>query len=662
MLCAFRSHAARRHRRQPDEPGSARLRAPRRQFGDQVENAARRLAEDRTRRSRSEIVRDAVLEVRKPTMFGELIIMIVYLPILALEGIEGKLFRPMALTVIFALLGSMALSLTLMPVLLSLFLPRRSAEAENRIVRFLKRAYQPVLRFALRRRGLVVALAASFVVGGACLATRLGSEFVPRLREGAICINTVRLAGVSVDESIRYGTRIEALLLEEFPAEIERVWTRTGTAEVATDPMGLELSDVFMVLRPVEQWKRARTQDDLVQAMEAELSSLPGMRVVFTQPIEMRVNEMIAGIRSDVGVKLFGDDFTILKEKSREIETVLKSIPGSTDVVSEQLTGQPVIEIEVDREAIARHGLSVREVLAVVEALGTREVGEIQEGDRRFPISVRLDDRYREDPEAIGRVLVTAAGGIRLPLATLARIRSVEGPSTIHREWAKRRAVVQVNVRSRDVGGFVRDAAAAIEQRVTLPPGYYVRFGGQFEHLQRGKQRLLLVVPMALGLVFLLLYFTYGSLLDAARLFTAVPLAAVGGVVALWIRQIPFSISAGVGFVALSGVAVLNGLVLLTLYRRLESEGMTLEEAVEQGSLARLRPVLMTACVASLGFVPMAFNSGIGAEVQRPLATVVIGGVISSTLLTLLVLPVLYCLGRRHGQRSNLSSPSPQAA
>ena len=617
----------------------------------QVENAVRRLAEDRSQRSRLDVVRDAVIEVRKPTMFGELIIMIVYLPILALEGVEGKLFRPMALTVIFALLGSMALSLTLMPVLTSLLLPRRMKETENAMVRRLKTAYRPMLRFALRRRGLVLGLVVLILANAAFIATRLGSEFVPRLREGSIVINTIRLAGVSVDESARYGSHIERVLLEEFPDEIERVWTRTGTAEVATDPMGVELSDVFISLTPRKQWKHAKTQDELVRKMEDELSSMPGMRMVFTQPIEMRVNEMIAGIRSDVGVKLFGDDFEVLKSKAAEIEAVLKSIPGAADVVTEQLTGQPTIQVEIDRGAIARYGIPAREVLDVVEALGTLEVGRLQEGDRSFPIAVRLDDRYREDPTAIGQVLVASVSGDRLPLAALTRIRTVEGPSTINREWAKRRVVVQVNVRDRDVGSYVADAKAAIDQQIDMPAGYFVRFGGQFEHLERGKQRLMLVVPMALGLIFALLYFTYGRLMDAVRLFTAVPFAAVGGIVALWLRSLPFSISAGVGFIALSGVAVLNGLVMVTLFQRLQEEGSTVEEAVEQGSLDRLRPVLMTALVASLGFVPMALNTGIGAEVQRPLATVVIGGVVSSTLLTLLVLPVLYTLGRT-GQRA----------
>ncbi|WP_437668752.1 efflux RND transporter permease subunit [Sorangium sp. So ce131] len=607
-----------------------------------VENSVRRLSEDTSDRSTTDVVLDASIEVRRPTMFGELIIMIVYLPILALEGSEGKLFRPMALTVIFALVGSMILSLTLMPALASLLLPRRMKERENVLVRLLKRAYRPALQLALRWRWAVLAGAALLLGNAVFLATRLGAEFVPRLREGTLVANTVRLSGVSAGESIRYGTQLERVLLERFPDEIERVWTRTGTAEVATDPMGLELSDMFITLRPREAWKRAATQDELVQAMESELAGMPGMRVIYTQPIEMRVNEMVAGIRADLGVKLFGDDFDTLKQKAREIEAVLKRIPGAADVVTEQLTGQPVLEIEVDRDAIARHGIAAADVLDVVEALGAREVGQMQEGERRFPVVLRIDDRYREDAASIGRILVTAARGERIPLARLAKIRTAEGEAAINREWAKRRIVVQANVRGRDVGTYVEEARARLDREVELPPGYYVRFGGQFEHLERAQARLLVVVPVALGLILLLLYFTYGRLLDAVRVFTGVPFAAIGGVVALWLRDLPFSISAGVGFVALSGVAVLGDMVLVSTIRQLTATGMPARTAIELAAEQRLRPVLMTALVASLGFVPMALNTGVGAEVQRPLATVVIGGVISSTLLTLLVLPVLY--------------------
>ncbi|AUX43417.1 cation transporter [Sorangium cellulosum] len=630
-----------------------------------VENSVRRLSEDQGQRSAAEVVRDASLEVRRPTMFGELIIMIVYLPILALEGAEGKLFRPMAITVIFALAGSMLLSLTLMPALASLLLPRRARERENVVVRLLKRAYLPLLRGALRRRALVLGGAALLLGGAAFLSTRLGAEFVPRLMEGTIVANTVRLSGVSVGESVRYGTHIEQVLLERFPDEIARVWTRTGTAEVATDPMGLELSDVFVTLTPRERWKRGATQDELVQAMEAELAGLPGMRVIYTQPIEMRLNEMVAGIRADLGVKLFGDDLDTLKQKAREIEAALKKIPGAADVVTEQVTGQPVLEVEVDRDAIARHGIAAADVLDVVAALGGREVGYIQEGERRFPVALRIDDRYREDPAAIGRILVAAAGGERIPLGRLAKIRMTEGPATIQREWAKRRIVVQANVRGRDVGSFVEEARARLGREVDLPAGYYVRFGGQFEHLERAAARLGVVVPVALGLILTLLYFTYGRLLDAVRVFTGVPFAAIGGVAALWLRGLPFSISAGVGFVALSGVAVLGDMVLVSTLRQLVSSGVPVRRAIELAAERRLRPVLMTALVAALGFVPMAMSTGVGAEVQRPLATVVIGGVVSSTLLTLFVLPVLYSMtGDSRGEQAAAapSAAAPEAA
>ncbi len=606
-----------------------------------VENSVSRLAHDRSGRSRLDVVRDAALEVRRPTLFGELIILIVFLPILALEGMEGKMFRPMAATLIFALLGSMLLSLTLMPVLASLGLPRHVRAREGLLVRGLKRLYRPALRWALRWRWAVLAVAGLLVANAAFLATRLGSEFVPRLREGAIVINTVRLAGVSVGESVRYGTRLEQALLEKFPNEIERVWTRTGTAEVATDPMGLELSDVFVTLKPVEAWTRATTQDELVAVMQAELSGLPGMKMIYTQPIEMRVNEMVAGIRADVGVKVFGDDFEVLRAKAREVEDALKRIPGAEDVYTEQVTGQPVLQIEVDRDAIARHGIAARDVLAVVEGLGGIRAGELREGDRRFPITVRIDDRYRVDAEAVGRILVTAANGDRVPLARLATLRTEEGPSTVHREWGKRRIVVQTNVRGRDVGSYVREAEAALAT-IDRPEGVYFRFGGQFEHLVEARNRLLVVVPAALLLIFALLYFTYGRVLDAARVFTGVPFAAVGGVVALWARDLPFSVSAAVGFVALAGVSVLGDMVLVSTIRQHLDEGLPMREAVERAAERRLRPVLMTALVAALGFVPMALNTGLGAEVQRPLATVVIGGLLSSTLLTLVVLPVLY--------------------
>lgn len=609
-----------------------------------VENAARRLGAEGGGRSRMEIVRDAAVEVRRPTLFGELIIMIVYLPILTLEGIEGRMFAPMALTVIFALGGSLILSLTLMPVLAGLLLPRTPMHREPRVVRLCKRLYEPLLDAVLRLRWLVLGLAGLALVGGAFGAGRLGTMFIPRLSEEAVVINTVRLAGVSLEESVRYGTQIEKLLLETFPDEIRFIWSRTGTAEVATDPMGIELTDVFMTLHPRDRWTRARTQADLVEQMEAALAGMPAMRTIFAQPIELRVNEMIAGIRSDLGIKLFGDDFETLRETAHQIEDVVRQIPGATDVVTEQITGQPVLQIRLRPDALARYGVPAAEVLDFVAAVGNIPVGEIRQGQMRFPLTVRLPDAYRGDPEKVAHLLIPTVAGQRLPLSRLADVEIVSGPSTINREWSKRRIVVQANVRGRDVGSFVRDAQRRIAAEVSLPTGYFVRYGGQFEHLERAGQRLMVVVPLALGLILLLLYATYGRLTDCIRIFLTLPLAAVGGIAALHLRDMPFSVSAGVGFVAMSGVSVLGDMVFVSYLRGLLEQGVPLATAIRQAALTRLRPVLMTGLVASLGFVPMAVNTGVGAEVQRPLATVVIGCVATSTVLTLLVLPVLYSL------------------
>jgi cobalt-zinc-cadmium resistance protein CzcA len=610
-----------------------------------VENAERRLAEAKGDRSVVEIVRDAAVEVRKPTLFGELIIMIVYLPILALEGVEGKMFRPMALTVIFALVGSAIVSMTLMPVLASMALRRPAAgrvHHEPRVVLWLKARYRPVLEWALGHVKVVLGAAAAVVLVAAALTTRLGSEFIPRLNEGTIVINTVRLAEVSLSESLRYGDRIEKVLLAKFPDEVKRVWSRTGTAEVATDPMGLELTDIFVTLQPRDRWRRAATQDELAAEMKAELEDMPGMRMSFLQPIEMRVNEMIAGVRGDIGIKVFGDDLDVLKATAREIEGVVRQIPGAADVTVEQVTGQPVLRIAIDRAAIGRYGIPARDVLDVIEAVGTRVTGQVREGERRFDLAVRLRDEYRNDPAKLAAIPVRTPSGDRVPLGRVTTIREVSGPTTIQREWAKRRLVVQANVRGRDLGGFVDEVRQRIGRDVELPAGYFVRFGGQFENLERAQRRLMLVVPLALVLIFALLYLTYRRVLDSVRIFAGVPFAMVGGVVALLARGLPFSISAAVGFIALSGVSVLGDMVLVSRVRQLLAAGLPLPEAIREAALSRLRPVLMTAAVAALGFVPMALNTGVGAEVQRPLATVVIGGVISSTLLTLLVLPVLY--------------------
>jgi cobalt-zinc-cadmium resistance protein CzcA len=610
-----------------------------------VENCVRHVAEfSASGRNRLQIIRDAAVEVRKPTMFGELIIMIVYLPILALEGAEGKLFRPMALTVIFALAGSMVLSLTLMPVLASLLLPRRIAEREPLLIRVLKRLYAPVLRFTMHHKLAVLGMAlVLLVVAFGMIAPNLGSEFLPKLSEGSIVVNIIRLAGIDLDESVRYNTHMEKALLNAFPDEILYAWSRIGTAEVATDPMGVELSDIFITLKPRDQWKQAKTQEELTELIQKELRDLPGQRLAMTQPIEMRMNELVSGVRSDVGAVLFGDDFKVLEDKAREIERIMRSIPGAADVTTEQITGQPVLQVRINQDAIAREGLPACTVLDLVESLGSKHVGEVQEGQLRFPLVVRLPEKVRASPQAIGAVLVTTPSGKQVPLSRLATIATVEGPSTIKREWNQRRITVSANVRGRDMGSFVAEARQKVAQDVSLPPGRYrVEWGGQFEHLQRAQQRLLIVVPLALALIFGLLYLTYRNVTDALRVFTGVPFAWVGGIFALWIRDMPFSISAAVGFVALAGVAVLDDMLLVSYIRQLRKRGMPLEQAVEEAAMTRLRPVLMTALVASLGFVPMAFSTGMGAEVQRPLATVVIGGIFSAMVMSLLVLRVLY--------------------
>ena len=609
-----------------------------------IENCVRHLAHGQDGRSRLDIIRDAAVEVRKPTMFGELIIMIVYLPILTLEGIEGKLFRPMALTVIMALAGSMILSLTLMPVLASLVLPRRIEEREPLLIRVLKRLYAPVLRFTMHHKLAVIGFALCLlIVAFGMIAPNLGTEFVPRLSEGAMVVNVVRLAGTDLDESMRYNTQMEKILLEKFPDEIAQVWSRIGTAEVATDPMGTELTDLFVTLRPREEWKKAETQEELTVLIQEELRDLPGPRLAMTQPIEMRMNEMISGVRSDVAAILYGDDLDLMVARAAEIERVLKSTDGAVDVKVEQVTGQPVLQIHIRQDEIARYGIPAKTVLDLVESLGSKHVGEVYEGQLRFPLIIRLPERVRAGPEAIKSILVATPSGERIPLSRLATVETVEGPNTIKREWYQRRITIEANVRGRDMGSFVAEARQKVDEQVQLPPGRYrVEWGGQFENLQRAQTRLMMVVPCALLMIFALLYMTYRNMIDSLRVFTGVPFAWIGGIVALWMRDMPFSISAAVGFIALSGVAVLDDMLLVSTIRRLRRRGRSLDEAVEEAAMTRLRPILMTTLVASLGFVPMAFSTGMGAEVQRPLATVVIGGVCSATIMSLLVLRVLY--------------------
>ncbi len=628
-----------------------------------VENAVRRLSEDRTDRSVLDIVADASKEVRKPTMFGELIIMIVYVPILALYGVEGKLFRPMALTVIFALLGSLLLSLTVMPVLGSFFLSRRTAShAEPWIVRVLKWLYRPAVRFAVDHRALVLGSALIVVAGTVPIARGLGSTFVPKLDEGSIVINVVRFPGISIEESVLAGTDVERLLKERFPDEIESIWTRTGTPEVATDPMGVEVSDIFIMLTPRTRWKAAATKTDLQRRMDEVLRPMPGMNYAFTQPIEMRFNEMIAGIRTDVGVKVFGDDFDVLREKQDKVLDLLRSIKGADMPSAEPIVGQPILQVKLDPEALSRHGLKPGDVLDLVEAAGGKEVGEVRVEQKRFPMAVRLPDRYIQNPELFGTLLVSSPDGQRLPLSKLASIQRVSGPVVIWREWGKRRTLITTNVIDRDLGSFVAEAKSEIEGKLgkeLRDAGCRVEFGGQYENLVRASRTLSYVVPLALLLILFLVYSTYGNIPDSLRVFTGIPFAMVGGVLALHLRDMPFSISAGVGFIALAGVSVLADMVMVSTIRQFLGQGVPVRDAVLSAAEQRLRPVLMTALVASLGFIPMAFNTGIGAEVQRPLATVVIGGLISSTLLTLFVLPTLFAALRFGRSRAAPPAPSP---
>jgi cobalt-zinc-cadmium resistance protein CzcA len=628
-----------------------------------VENVVRHLAHDRdVGRSRLDVVRTAALEVRGPTMFGELIIMIVYLPILTLEGVEGKLFRPMALTVIFALVGSMVMSLTLMPVLASLVLPRHVNEKDPWIVRLARWVYDPILRLSLRNGLAVLGLAAGALGIGVLIALSLGSEFVPRLSEGALVVNILRLPGTNIEEAMRYNTRMEQILLEKFPDEVKYVWARCGTAEVATDPMGPEETDFFIALKPRVEWTKAETQDELVTLMRKEFEDLPGQRITFEQPIEQRIKEMISGVRAAVAVKIFGDDYDKLKDIAEDVEKVLKSVEGNVEVNTDQVSGLPVMQVRLRQDELARYGVSARQVFDRVEALGGKVVGDVFEGQIRHMLAIRLPQGLRKDPEAFRELLVTTPSGEQVPLSRLADVNLVEGPAKVSREWGQRLLVVKSNVKDRDMGSFVAEAQRRVEAEVKLPKGRYrIEWGGDFENLARARLRLTIVVPVALALIFSLLYVTYGRLMDVVLVFSAVPFASVGGVLALWLRGLPFSISAGVGFVALSGVSVLNSMVLVSFIRHLREQGVSADESIEEAALTRLRPVLMTALVASLGFLPMALSTGVGAEVQRPLATVVIGGVISSTVLTLLVLPVLYhYFGPRPA--SEVTQPSPEAA
>jgi cobalt-zinc-cadmium resistance protein CzcA len=655
-----------------------------------VENAVKRLAEMRRHlgrdldlRERLPVVFDAAREVLKPAVFGALIIMIVYVPILALTGVEGKMFTPMALTVIFALASAFVLSLTFVPAAVALFVKAPKEEKENAVVRWSERAYVPALRYALANRPVVVTAAVVLVVLAGLLATRMGTAFIPSLDEGDVAMHALRIPGTSLSQAVAMQEELEATIRREVP-EVALVFAKIGTAEVATDPMPPSVADNFVILKPRDAWPDpGLPKEAVVEKIEEAVARVPGNNYEFTQPIEMRFNELIAGVRTDLAVKVYGDDMEVLNETAEAVEAMIAEIPGAADVRTEQTTGLPVLSVQMNDDALARYGLARAEVQEVVAvAVGGREAGLVFEGDRRVPLVVRLPEPTRADLAALARLPVplpvevpvrpTAlegtgafsgghAGGGTVPLGQVARLELAPGPNQISRENGKRLVMVTANVRGRDIGSFVEEAQAAVAANVEVPAGYWIGWGGEFEQLISAARRLRLVVPIALLLIFVLLFATLGSVRDALLVFTGVPLALTGGIAALWLRGLPLSITAGVGFIALSGVAVLNGLVMLTFITQLRARGVHLDHAVEEGARQRLRPVLMTALVASLGFVPMALATGTGAEVQRPLATVVIGGIISATLLTLLVLPVLYRIAHHEGDVTEDASAATDA-
>jgi len=614
-----------------------------------IENAVRRLAEQREHMGRTltrEEVRTTVSascrEVAKPTAFAVTIITVVYLPILALEGTEGKMFKPMAFTVVFALIGALILTLTLIPALASLFLSGDTKEGHNPIMSLFDRVYRPLLGWAMRSRAILVGGALGLLALSGFVFTKLGSEFIPQLDEGSSLIQPVRVRTVGDEETLRLVTAMERKI-KEVP-EVTTVFSRSGTPEVATDPMPLSLTDSYIMLKPRSEWRAGLTKEKLVEEMEAKANEVPGQGYGFSQPIQMRFSELISGVKADIAVKVFGEDLDELKRLADGVAASLRKIPGAADVQVEQVDDIPVLQIDIDREAIARLGVNVDDVQTLVStALGQTPVGQIIEGDKRFNLVVKFAGEVSNSVEQIAALPVPTPGGGSVPLGSVAKIGNKPAPAQISREAGKRRVVVQLNVRGSDLGTFIKAAQTAVARDVKMPEGYYAQWGGQFENLQRASARLTIVVPVALGLIFVLLFSTFGSLKQALLIFTGVPLAVTGGILALWARGLPFSIAAGVGFIALSGVAVLNGVVMVSAINRLREEhGMGVKEAARQGALERLRPVLMTALVAALGFIPMALNTGIGAEVQKPLATVVIGGIASATILTLLVLPTLY--------------------
>jgi cobalt-zinc-cadmium resistance protein CzcA len=607
-----------------------------------IENILRRLHQKKPEEQASEVILSAAQEVAKPIFFGVAIIVLVYVPILTLGGVEGKMFKPMATTVLFALLASLVIALTVMPVLSWYVLRNRVAEKQTWLMRKMDQWYRPLLQRALHHPawtgGIALGIFAVSLIG----IPFLGAEFIPSLDEGSIVVTMYRVPGISITESL-HGNQIVETVLREFP-EVSTAFSRTGSPEVATDPMAIDQSDIYVMLKPTDQWPKKRSKDELIAAMKKRLQEeAPGTVYSFTQPIQMRMQELMeGGSRSDVAIKLFGDDLNVLRQKADQIAAVVGKLPGAADVRAERVAGLPYLRIHIRRDALARHGLDATDVLDTIEAIGGKPVGEIVEGNRRFTMQIRFPEQQRASADAIGNLRVGDSEGHFIPLAQLADIRDEAGPAQISRENGQRRISVEANVRGRDLASFVADAQKAVTAKVKIPNEYQLEWGGQFEQLQSASQRLMIVVPAALTLIFVLLYLNFNAALPALLIFLNIPLAATGGIVALLVRGMPFSISAGVGFIALFGIAVLNGIVLLTYIRELRQEGLPIELAIEQGAETRLRPVLMTALVASLGFIPMALSHGAGAEVQRPLATVVIGGLVTSTLLTLLVLRALY--------------------
>ncbi|MBS0356425.1 MAG: CusA/CzcA family heavy metal efflux RND transporter [Proteobacteria bacterium] len=628
-----------------------------------VENCVRRLAHAQahhgralTRTERFHEVFAASQEARRALLFGQLIIMIVYLPIFALTGVEGKMFHPMAFTVVTALVGAMILSVTFIPAAVALFMSAPVAEKENRLMLAAKRWYEPTLDRVMSNQPVVLVFATVMILLSGLLATRMGSEFVPSLNEGDFAIQALRIPGTSLSQSITMQQQLEKRLKTDFP-EIDRVFARTGTAEIASDPMPPNISDGYIMLKPQDQWPEPKkSRDELLAAVQEVVGSLPGNNYEFSQPIQLRFNELISGVRSDVAVKVFGDDMNVMNDTAARIAAILEKIPGASEVKIEQTTGLPMLTVDIDRDKTARYGLNVGDVQETIStAIGGREAGTMFEGDRRFDIVVRLPETLRADLDALQRLPIalprtngkSEGRTTYIPLGEVASLQLAPGPNQVSRENGKRRVVVSANVRGRDIGSFVAEAQRRLEE-VKAPAGYWTAWGGTFEQLESATRRLQIVVPVALLLVFTLLFAMFGNVKDGLLVFSGIPFALTGGFIALWLRGIPLSISAAVGFIALSGVAVLNGLVMISFIRNLREEGRPLDAAIREGALTRLRPVLMTALVASLGFVPMAIATGTGAEVQRPLATVVIGGILSSTALTLLVLPILYRLA--HGK------------